>query len=515
MIKRKFLFTFFAILFLILPSLSLAVSENNEKNTAEEEKDKLIIKATANKTEVLLGEEVNFDGQVLSKPEEVPLKFMWDFGDGKTMGEKKAMHIYEIPGQYKASLTAKGKDFISKDEITVNVYSNVILLVADKTVDKEQISLLKKYAQREDVMLVVVQDKTSEPEYIIEANLVDLLVKNQQSLKEADIIISWTSGNIGLNALSKFYRTVGEEERAKVKQKAIVSVIDKNFTAAARITQPIFDIIQPEYILLTKKTALHSVINAKTSENVIKEVRNAGVAYHIISFYSGRAAKRLGLTNFMSYAVNYLINKGITVDNIFLILILPIIATFVAFMRQFLGIKTFGIYTPTIITLSFLATGLKYGLAIFVAILIVATLVRLFLRRFRLLYLPRMAILLTVVAFVILAMFLIGVITGKTGMIGLSIFPILVLVILTEKFIAAQIEKGAFQAFILTLGTVLVSIVCYFIAEWDRFKTLILAYPELVILTLFINIFLGKWVGLRISEYFRFRELRKFRKSKT
>jgi hypothetical protein len=47
----------------------------------------------------------------------------------------------------------------------------------------------------------------------------------------------------------------------------------------------------------------------------------------------------------MSYFVNVLINNGIPDNTIALLLLLPVIATVVAFMRQVIGITTFGIYT--------------------------------------------------------------------------------------------------------------------------------------------------------------------------
>lgn len=230
---------------------------------------------------------------------------------------------------------------------------------------------------------------------------------------------------------------------------------------------------------------------------------------------TGREQEKLGLTNFLLYTINYMMSRGVERENIILILMLPIIATFAAFSRQLLGIKTFGIYTPTIITLSFVATGINIGLLIFVVILFLATLFRFILKKSRLLYLPRMALLLTILAFAILLIFLLGAKFGKIGIVSLSIFPILILILLSEKFISAQIEKGGRHALLLSLETTLVSVVCYFLVTWSWFKNLIFDYPEIVLLTLPLNILLGKWPGLRLSEHLRFRELAKFIKEKS
>jgi len=38
-------------------------------------------------------------------------------------------------------------------------------------------------------------------------------------------------------------------------------------------------------------------------------------------------------------------------------------------------------------------------------------------------------------------------------------------------------------------------------------KNLMLTYPELIFFIFVINVLLGKWTGLRVLEYVRFREI--------
>jgi len=204
----------------------------------------------------------------------------------------------------------------------------------------------------------------------------------------------------------------------------------------------------------------------------------------------------------------YMIGQGVPQETIVLLLMLPIVATIIAFARQIIGIKGFGIYTPLIIAFAFLVTGLKYGLAFFMVILLVGTLMRLLVKKFRLLYLPRMAIVLNMVALAILVLFLIGAYTEQKGLILAPVFAILIMITLVEKFVVAQIEQGARGAIILTTETLILSVVCYWIVSWSWLQSLALLYPIWIILiSIVVNIFLGKWTGLRLSEYFRFREV--------
>lgn len=496
---------FLVVLFLIFfPHIILA----QEEQPLVEPVEALIVEAGEDMG-TAVGWEVDFKVSSLTGVVEgQELLYSWDLGDGVKKTGSRISHSYERSGEYIVKLEISDGQRRAFDQIKVSVFEEVVLLVADNSPGEDDINALKRQASKEGVLLVVIRDARSEADYLIEGALEKSLLENKAAVKESRVIMTWTTGSLGLNVLSKFAQDVEDLREFDFGNKAVIAITDKNFSAIARIAQSTFDLLRPEYVLLTKSSAIPVVIEVRDPLLLVGEVRNAGVENVLIGIHSERAVKDLGVTNFLSYTVNYLVNRGVQTENIFLLLMIPVIATLVALARQVFGIKTFGIYIPTIITLTFLATGIKYGLTIFIVILLAATLMRFVLRRFKLLYLPRMAIVLTVVALVMLALFVIGSMTQRTGIIALSIFPMLILTILVEKFVEVQIEKGFVQAVWLSLGTILVSIVCYYFVNWDSFKILILGYPELILLTLVINILLGKWVGLRISEYLRFRWVR-------
>ena len=125
----------------------------------------------------------------------------------------------------------------------------------------------------------------------------------------------------------------------------------------------------------------------------------------------------------MNQFVSLAAYNGVPLDTLVLMLILPIIVTLIAFFRQVIGIKAFGIYTPAIITFAFLATNqIKYGITIFITVIVVGTATRYVLKRARLLYLPRVAIMITIVGFAILALLIIGGIYNRTGLASVSVF---------------------------------------------------------------------------------------------
>lgn len=211
----------------------------------------------------------------------------------------------------------------------------------------------------------------------------------------------------------------------------------------------------------------------------------------------------------MSRIIDLIAMQGVDIDTAYLILALPFIATLITVFRQVVGIKSFGIYTPLVLTFAFWATGLKYGLAIFTVILVTGTVVRYFLKSFKLLYLPRMAIVITAISVATLITLAVGGSMNRAGLSSTPILAILILITLIEKFISTQVEKGIRTASLLSIETLIISTVGYYFIIWDKFRDFVLNYPEYIIFLFIINMFLGRWTGLRLSEYLRFKNVYK------
>lgn len=217
-----------------------------------------------------------------------------------------------------------------------------------------------------------------------------------------------------------------------------------------------------------------------------------------------RAPDSITMFNFLSHGINLLIKKGVSINSIVLILMFPVVVTIIAFFRQVVGVKAFGIYTPSIITISFLVMGLSYGLTVFFIILLTGSIVRFFIKKARILHVSAMAIILTITTLAVLFFLWVGAFYNKNNFFAVSLFPVLIMISLIEKFIAVQARKGLKNSIKLTLETVILSIICYYIASSQVLISLMLKYPEIIILLIIVNFFIGKWSGLRLLEYIRF-----------
>ena len=227
----------------------------------------------------------------------------------------------------------------------------------------------------------------------------------------------------------------------------------------------------------------------------------------------------MDFTNFLQIAIRQGETAGVPLETIVILLLFPVVATVIATARHFIGLRGFGIFTPAVVSVAFLATGLRLGLTLFFGILLIAVLARLLVKRLRLQYMPHMAMVILVISLGVLLGISGGAGSGfATGAWGASlgldkvltvgIFPILLLVLLTETFISTQISHGLKKAMTTTIETLVLATIGYSILSLQMTREWVLAKPELtVLLTVLVNIFLGRFTGLRLLEYWRFREL--------
>ena len=223
--------------------------------------------------------------------------------------------------------------------------------------------------------------------------------------------------------------------------------------------------------------------------------------------------KPLNVTNFLRHAIAETVNRGVPPNTIVLILMFPLVASLVAAARHFIGITGFGIFTPAVISVAFLATGIVLGVFLFIFILVAATGARFLMRRFKIQYLPRMALLIWFVSMAILGLIIISPWVEYEALMNLGIFPILLLILLAETFIDVQITRSFSQAVSMTIETLILATISFYLMNWGSLQDFVLLHPEIfVLLAAFVNILVGKYAGLRLLEVWKFRHVIKGKK---
>lgn len=202
------------------------------------------------------------------------------------------------------------------------------------------------------------------------------------------------------------------------------------------------------------------------------------------------------------------INRGVSVNTIVLLLLFPLTAALVAFSRQVIGLNGFGIFIPALVSVAFLSTGILAGLVLFLAIVLAAVTGRFLIRKVRLPYLPRMAVLIWFVVLAVLALLMISPSLGLDKLVSLGIYPILLFVMLAESNIEAQITRTWQTAAIMTGETIAIAIVASLLMGTASIQEWVLLHPEVsVLLILAADWMIGSYKGLRLLEIWRFRKL--------
>ena len=93
-------------------------------------------------------------------------------------------------------------------------------------------------------------------------------------------------------------------------------------------------------------------------------------------------------------------------------------------------------------------------------------------------------------------------------MAAVGIFPVLILILLAESFSEVQATKSMRTAVSLTLETIVLALMAAGVLSLEAVQRWVLLNPELaVVIVAVADVFMGKYTGLRLKEYWRFKGL--------
>ena len=212
--------------------------------------------------------------------------------------------------------------------------------------------------------------------------------------------------------------------------------------------------------------------------------------------------------NFLQHAIRKAVSNGLASNVVVLLLLFPLIAAVISISRHIIGLQSFGIYIPAVLSVALVSTGINMGLSIFFILIITTLIFRRFLKFFKLQLLPRTALLLWSLSIAILAIFILFSSFGSIIFVNITIFPLLILMLLTENFVETQLASSQSQAVRYALETVLVALVCSLLISYEPLQKFALLNPELTLISVpIVNMIVGRYSGLRVLEYLRFKSI--------
>lgn len=210
----------------------------------------------------------------------------------------------------------------------------------------------------------------------------------------------------------------------------------------------------------------------------------------------------------LKIAMRKAVSEGVSPNTLVLLFLFPLVAALVAFSRQVVGVSGFGMITPALLSVAFLSTGGLAGVVLLFFILGVATLGRMLIKKVKVPYFPKLAILIWVVSMAVLILLLMSPLIGLERLMSVGIFPIMLFVLLAETFIEAQITRSISTSMWMTVETVIVALIAYKLMSAPWIQSQVLLHPEIsVIGILGLDYLIGAYKGLRLLEIWRFRKL--------
>jgi len=227
----------------------------------------------------------------------------------------------------------------------------------------------------------------------------------------------------------------------------------------------------------------------------------------ILTLFERRSVNEPSLINFFAYWVQEAIFMGIPANTIVLILLIPILATLVAFVRVVLGFQTLELLVPIALSFAFVAVGVVLGGIILASVVLASYVSRILLRRVTIMHFPKRAFSMLLLALFVFAALTVSAAFELTEIQSLSIFPLLILTLLGDSVVSIQLYKSIRETVSITVVTIAIGLFGYVLATSQIVLQTLILYPELVLLTIPANLLIGRYIGLRLTEYFRFNDI--------
>ena len=169
-------------------------------------------------------------------------------------------------------------------------------------------------------------------------------------------------------------------------------------------------------------------------------------------------------------------------------------------MRQLMGIRTYGTFTPSLMALAVVHVDRTTAIIVFLLVTIIGITIRSYLPNLNLQRTARLAMVFTLVS-ISMAIVMSGFIYFDPGVDSIVVLlPVVVLTMLVDRIYTIADQRGMRTALIRLFWTVVAAFVSLFILLQADWSIWLVAYPEIHAVTLAVIIIIGLYQGPKLSE---------------
>lgn len=393
------------------------------------------------------------------------------------------------------------KKLTKRERYMKNAFGNIAIFT-DQEIPEGILEKIYNQGKRSDAR-VSFYNAPYESLFFRGSYLAKLLNHNYSTVRKADALLILSEDDAGLYALFDL-------ARSKKKLSKTTIFLSGNFSkpVAKILGYTLYKLLKPKEIFLISEN-----VKVERAWDIIKDNILDGIPIKIVSKKWNLTILDLShkfkskLDSWRHFIVDSWVKASkaqIHLESIYLILILPIIALVIVFIRNIIGLDTFGTFTPVIISIGFLKTGLLWGIILFAIIVASGILFRKLFQSIHIHVIARMAMLITMVSITMIALMVLGIHLEWGALINVSILPMVIMAGIIENFTRSQMELGSKEALRLTIYTLFVSSISYLIIDVTGMQSLILVFPEWILGAIIFSFLIGRWKGIRLTEYLRF-----------
>ncbi|WP_117234299.1 inactive transglutaminase family protein [Vibrio maerlii] len=189
------------------------------------------------------------------------------------------------------------------------------------------------------------------------------------------------------------------------------------------------------------------------------------------------------------------------------IMLIPIGALIVVFLRVIIGLKTSGTFMPVLIAVAFVQTQLVTGIVGFLLIVGTGLIIRSYLSKLNLLLVARISAVIITVILIIGAFTVVAFKIGLTAGLSITFFPMIILSWTIERMSILWEEEGPKEVVLQGGGSLMTAVLVYLAMTNPYVQHLTFNFIGLQLIVLACILLLGTYTGYRLTELRRFKPL--------
>lgn len=210
-----------------------------------------------------------------------------------------------------------------------------------------------------------------------------------------------------------------------------------------------------------------------------------------------------------SFFTQLLLDNGISRQILELLVAITLLATLVSIARYIFGSKTYGIYAPVILAISYSYSGLRYGLVVTATVIITTLISYSIIKKIRMHYITRIAINYCLLSITLVLLFLVvdryGL--GLENMANIPALAVISIAALSDFFIKQYVRKSLKTTALILGSTILIAVIGWYLITRQNVSDFMINNLWIIPSLIFVNLLVGQFKGLRIKDFLRFNSI--------